>query len=80
MIDRIFTKWTWMRAAYFFIGAWVIVQSVIEGQWIGLFLGVGPAAMGLFSLGCAAGNCTSGYCEVDIKAEPFYLKKDKGNS
>lgn len=64
MIKRIFSKWTWMRTAYFSIGVWVIVQSAIEGQWIGIILGAWPAAMGLFSLGCAAGSCATGNCEV----------------
>ncbi|PAM96818.1 hypothetical protein B4N84_00220 [Flavobacterium sp. IR1] len=53
-----------MRAAYFFIGLYVIVQSALEGQWIGVILGAWPAAMGLFALGCASGNCATGNCEV----------------
>lgn len=64
MINRIFSNWTWMRAAYLFIGVLVIVQSALEGQWIGVVLGAWPAAMGLFGLGCAAGNCVTGNCET----------------
>ncbi len=64
MLKRIFTGWTWIRAIYLFIGAWVIIQSAIEGQWIGTVLGAWPAAMGLFGIGCAAGNCATGNCDL----------------
>ncbi len=69
MINRIFNNWTWTRIAYLFIGLWVIIQSFIEGQWIGTVLGAWPAAMGLFGLGCAAGNCATGNCEVKPDAD-----------
>lgn len=64
MLNRIFTGWTWTRAAYLLIGMWVIVQSALEGQWIGIVLGAWPAAMGLFGLACAGGNCSTGTCEM----------------
>ena len=64
MLNRIFTGWTFTRAAYLLIGTWVIVQSGFEGQWIGIVLGAWPAAMGLFGLACAGGNCSTGSCEV----------------
>ena len=64
MKERILTNWTWIRAAYLIIGAWVIVQSAWEGEWIGIVLGAWPAAMGLFGLGCAGGTCSTGTCEV----------------
>jgi len=64
MRERIFTGWTWIRAAYFFIGSWVIVQSALEDEWLGIALGAWPAAMGLFGLACAGGNCANGACEV----------------
>ncbi len=61
---RLFTGWTWIRAAYFFIGAWVMVQSALEGELMGVALGAWPAVMGLFGLACAGGNCATGDCEV----------------
>ena len=64
MLNRIFTGWTWIRAAYLLIGVWVIVQSALEGQWIGIVLGAWPAAMGLFGLACAGGNRSNGACDV----------------
>lgn len=69
MMNRIFRNFSWIRAAYFFIGVWVIVQSALEGQWIGIILGTWPAAMGLFGIGCAAGNCATGSCEVKPDAD-----------
>ena len=63
MVNRIFSNWTWLRAAYLIIGVWVIVQSALEAQWIGVILGIWPTAMGLFALGCASGNCATGNCE-----------------
>lgn len=64
MRNRIFTGWTWIRAVFLFIGGYVIIQSAFEGEWLGIFLGAWPAAMGLFGFGCAAGNCFTGNCEV----------------
>jgi len=64
MLKRIATGWTWIRAAYFLIGTFVIVQSAFEGEWIGILLGAWPAAMGLFGLACAGRNCSTGTCEV----------------
>lgn len=64
MLNRVLTGWTWIRAAYLFIGIWVIIQSALEGQWIGILLGAWPAAMGLFGLACAGGNCHTGNCEI----------------
>ena len=64
MLKRLFTGWTWIRTAYLFMGTWVIIQSTMEGEWIGIVLGIWPAAMGLFGWACAGGNCRNGTCEV----------------
>jgi hypothetical protein len=45
------------------MGTYIIVQSVLEQQWIGILLGGYFAAMGLFAFGCAAGNCGVSYSE-----------------
>ncbi|MBJ7879195.1 hypothetical protein [Gelidibacter salicanalis] len=70
MLNRIFTGWTWMRAAYLCIGLWIIVQSALEGEWIGIMLGAWPTVMGFFGLACAGGNCSTGACEVKTDANP----------
>ena len=64
MINRLTTGWTWIRAAYLFIGLWVMIRSGFEGQWVGILLGAWPAAMGLFGLACAGGSCENGNCSV----------------
>lgn len=63
MIQRLITGWTWTRGIYLFTGSWVILQSALEGQWMGIFLGAWPAGMGLFGLGCAARNYSGVTCE-----------------
>ena len=63
-MKRITTGWTWIRAAYLGIGLWVILQSALEGQWLGILLGAWPAAMGLFGLACAGGSCATGSCSA----------------
>jgi len=60
MIDRILTGWTFMRAFYLLIGAFIVIQSILEHQWVGLLFGGYFAAMGLFAFGCASGNCYGG--------------------
>ena len=64
MLNRILTGWTWIRAAYFLIGTWVIVQSALEGEWIGVILGILPTTMGLFGLACAGGGCGITSCHI----------------
>lgn len=66
MKKRILTNWTFRRVLYLLIGIAVIVESVMIKQWIGIALGGYFAAMGLFSFGCAAGNCFTGNCKTPI--------------
>lgn len=40
---------------------------MIAREWIGIAFGGYFAAMGLFALGCAAGNCYGGSCETKTK-------------
>lgn len=59
MKNRILTGWTFMRLLYVIIGTVVIVQSIMEKQWLGLLFGIYFASMGVFAYGCAAGNCNT---------------------
>lgn len=61
MKQRLLTGWTFTRALYVVLGGMVIVESVAEKQWLGVGFGFYFAAMGLFAIGCAAGNCYTGY-------------------
>ena len=60
MKERILSGWTLTRVLYLVMGTYIVVQSVLEQQWIGILLGGYFASMGLFAFGCAAGNCGVG--------------------
>jgi hypothetical protein len=57
MKDRIFKNWTFIRGLYTVLGIYIIAQSIMDKQWIGLVFGGYFASMGIFAFGCAAGNC-----------------------
>ena len=61
MKERILTGWTLTRVLYLVMGSYIVVQSVLNQQWVGILLGGYFAAMGLFAFGCAAGNCGVNY-------------------
>ena len=62
MKQRILTGWNFPRILYLLAGIMISVQSIAEHQWMGVALGVYFAAMGLFAIGCAAGNCFGNSC------------------
>lgn len=57
MKDRILKGWTPIRWLYLILGTFSIVNSVMAQEWIGTFIGIYFASMGLFAFGCAAGQC-----------------------
>ena len=57
MKTRILTNWTFIRVLYLLMGGYIIFQSAIHEQWLGLAAGGYFASMGLFAFGCASGNC-----------------------
>jgi hypothetical protein len=62
---RISTGWNFRRVLFLLAGSVIIVQSAIMHEWIGMLMGGYFASMGLFALGCAAGNCFTGNdCET----------------
>lgn len=60
MKARLTKGWTLGRVLYLALGALVVVQSIMQQQWLGVLLGGYFASMGLFSFGCAAGGCFGG--------------------
>lgn len=64
MINRISTNWTFTRIIFLIMGITVIVHSILTQQWFGIAFGGYFAAMGLFAIGCAAGNCYTGHGET----------------
>lgn len=60
MLERLRYGWTMRRALYLVMGAiftWYFIQ---EKQYMGAAVGALFIAMGLFNMGCAAGNCSTG--------------------
>lgn len=57
MKQRILTGWTFIRVIYLLLGCLIVIQSVAQGQWLGVLFGGYFAAMGLFAIGCAGGSC-----------------------
>ena len=68
MMQRILTGWSFRRAMFLAFGAFIIVQSIIDKQWIGILAGSYFASMGLFAFGCAGGSCVGGACEYKEEA------------
>lgn len=64
MKERLLKNWTLTRAIYLVLGSFIIIQSLMNDQWIGAAFGGYFAAMGLFAFGCAAGNCGGSSCAV----------------
>jgi len=69
MKERILTGWTFARVIYLLIGILVIIQSIIDRNWILIAPGVYFAVMGLLAMGCAGGNCFGNSCtyQQDLK-------------
>ncbi len=68
LLERIKMPWTFIRFVYLILGATVLFQGVYEQLWLGAVVGVYFTFMGLFSWGCASGNCA-------IPNQPEKLKK-----
>lgn len=57
LIDRIKMPWSMMRVLYLVLGLFMLVQASMDQLWFGIVIGGYFVAMGLFSWGCAGGNC-----------------------
>jgi len=57
MKERLLTGWSFQRVLFLVIGSFILIQSINDGQWFGIIFGLYFASMGLFAIGCAAGNC-----------------------
>lgn len=70
------TGWTFIRFMYLIIGSFIVVQSIMDQQWLGMFIGTYFGAMGLFGLGCASGNCFSSIANSANSEDKNNLIKD----
>jgi membrane protein required for beta-lactamase induction len=70
-IERFKMPWSLMRVLYLIVGAFMLVQASIDKLWFGIIIGGYFVAMGLFSWGCAGGQCavpeSKPAAESDIK-------------
>ena len=57
MRERLLTGWTFQRVLFLIMGGFILIQSIIDRQWFGIIFGIYFFSMGLFAIGCAAGNC-----------------------
>jgi hypothetical protein len=57
LVQRIILPWTTIRFLFLFIGGSILVQAIMDQLWLGIIFGSYFMSMGLFSWGCAAGNC-----------------------
>lgn len=64
MKERLTTGWNFQRIIYLVIGSFILIQSLIELQWMGILFGSYFASMGLFAFGCASGNCFGSTCKT----------------
>jgi hypothetical protein len=61
MKDRLLKGWTFIRVFYLAMGLIIATHSAMNMEWMGAVLGAYFASMGLFSFGCASGQCTVQY-------------------
>ena len=56
--------WNIRRILFVSFGIYIIYTSVLDKSWVGVVLGAYFMSMGIFSFGCAAGNCYGNSCGV----------------
>lgn len=63
---RLLNGWTWQRVIFIVLGLAIFIQSVADRQWFGMIFGIYFFLMGLFAIGCAAGNCYRIYRSTQV--------------
>jgi hypothetical protein len=61
MKNRIFKNWHFMRFVYLVFGLIILVQSLDTKQWLGIVFSGYFLLMAIFGVGCAGGNCYTGF-------------------
>jgi len=57
MRSRILYGWNIQRILFLIAGGFVLIQSIMAVEWIGIIMGGYFAAMGILGFGCASGSC-----------------------
>lgn len=76
MIERIKSGWTIRRVLYLVLGLIVLVQALVEKQWLGALFGAWFAGMGLLGVGCAGGACANPYLPKPESFTPKQINHD----
>lgn len=71
MKNRILKNWSIIRVVYVILGTMILVQTVMNREWLGVLIGAYFVIMGLFSIGCASGNCA-----IDSSKNPVQTNKN----
>ena len=79
MKERNLTGWNFQRIVFSVMGIFIIIQSISDKQWFGLFFGAYFASMGIFRFGCASGNCYGGACYADANNTQLKAHKQPEN-
>jgi hypothetical protein len=77
MKERILTGWNFLRVIYVAIGMLIIIQSIMQHEWLGLLPGGYFAFMGIFAFGCASGNCFGRACYTEARKHSLPNKELK---
>lgn len=55
--SRLLKNWNLSRILFLFLGISILYQTTQSNEWFGYIIGIYFLLMGVFSLGCASGNC-----------------------
>ncbi len=75
MKERILKGWSLRRWMFVAFGLYMVYQSAMDKSWLGIALGGYFLSMGIFSFGCAAGNCYGNSCSVNPSVDNRIMDK-----
>lgn len=56
-LSGLLKNWNLSRILFLFLGISILYQTTQSNEWFGYIIGIYFLMMGVFSLGCASGNC-----------------------
>ena len=77
MKQRLLTGWSFIRVLYVVLGLFLAVQSFLQQQWLGIFIGGYFASIGIFAFGCAANKCCGNNCTTEKSKKVDSIEKNK---
>ena len=70
MKERILSNWTFRRILFVGVGLFVVVNSFLQKENVGIFMGLYLLSMGVFSFGCA-NNCGISTTNKTVSSNSF---------